>query len=91
MGIKEYLQTLNKKMRSYDKSAKNPFLEYNYAYNPFKSAISQTYVWVERENGKNTALNDFEACSPENKNKAESAFDTSESTENPLKNEKGGD
>ena len=37
-------------MKNYDKNAKNPFLEYNYAYNPFKSAISQTYVWVERIN-----------------------------------------
>ena len=48
MGIKEYFSTLNKKMKAYDKNAKNPFLEYNYAYNPFKSAISQTYVWVEK-------------------------------------------
>jgi len=50
MGIKEYFFELNKKMKNYDKNAKNPFLEYNYAYNPFKSAISQTYVWVERIN-----------------------------------------
>jgi len=50
MNIKKYLQELNKKTNDYNKSAKNPFLEYNYAYNPFKSAISQTYVWVERIN-----------------------------------------
>lgn len=50
MDIKEYFSALNKKMKSYDKNAKNPFLEYNYAYNPFKSVISQTYVWVERLN-----------------------------------------
>ncbi len=81
MGIKEYLQTLNKKMRSYDKSAKNPFLEYNYAYNPFKSAISQTYVWVERENEKNNP-GVLDSSAPLN---------TSENMENPLKNEKGGD
>ena len=50
MNIKKYLQELNKKTNDYNKNAKNPFLEYNYAYNPFKSAISQTYVWVERIN-----------------------------------------
>lgn len=75
MGIKEYLQTLNKKMKSYDKSAKNPFLEYNYAYNPFKSVISQTYVWVENEQ----------------KDTQEDAFTTSENMENPVKKEKGGE
>lgn len=48
MDIKEYILFLNKKVKKYEKSAKNPFLEYNYAYNPFKSAISQTYVWVEK-------------------------------------------
>ena len=50
MNIKKYLQELNKKTNDYNKNAKNPFLEYNYAYNPFKSAISQTYVWVESIN-----------------------------------------
>lgn len=50
MNIKKYLQELNKKTNNYNKNAKNPFLEYNYAYNPFKSVISQTYVWVERIN-----------------------------------------
>jgi len=48
MNIREYFKELNEKMKCYDKNAKNPFLEYNYAYNPFKSAISQTYVWVEK-------------------------------------------
>ena len=50
MNIKKNIQELNKKTNDYNKNAKNPFLEYNYAYNPFKSAISQTYVWVERIN-----------------------------------------
>ncbi len=68
MGIKEYFIILNKKMKKYDKNAKNPFLEYNYAYNPFKSAISQTYVWVEQENTKegqnyNTSFNNSENIS----------------------------
>ena len=48
MNIKEFLQDLNKKINAYDKKAKNPFLEYNYAHNPFKSAVSETRVWVER-------------------------------------------
>lgn len=48
MNIKEYLKELNKKVKAYDKKAKNPFLEYNYAHNPFKSAVSETKVWVEK-------------------------------------------
>ncbi len=47
MDIKEYLKELQKKVNCYDKKAKNPFLEYNYAHNPFKSAVSETKVWVE--------------------------------------------
>ncbi len=49
MNIKKYLQELNKKLMIIIKRQKS-VLEYNYAYNPFKSAISQTYVWVERIN-----------------------------------------
>ncbi len=52
MNIKKSLQELKRRINLYDKNAKNPFLEYNYAYNPFKSAISQTYVWVEKVNSK---------------------------------------
>ena len=48
MNIKEFLKELNKKINHYDKTAKNPFLEYNYAHNPFKSAIRETRVWVEK-------------------------------------------
>jgi len=81
MSIKEYFFELNKRMKKYDKNAKNPFLEYNYAYNPFKSAISQTYVWVERENEKNAADS---ICPTE-------YFNTSKNIENPLKDEKGGE
>lgn len=47
MNIKKFLQELNKKADCYNKNAKNPFLEYNYAHNPFKSAVSETRVWVE--------------------------------------------
>lgn len=53
MNIKEFLQELNKKINHYDKNAKNPFLEYNYAHNPFKSAIRETRVWVEKADPKN--------------------------------------
>lgn len=49
MDIKEYLKNINKKVKNAEKSAKNPFLEKNFAYNPFMSAIEQTYIWVERK------------------------------------------
>ena len=37
-----------KKVNNYDKKAKNPFLENNYNYNPFKSIYQQTYIWIEK-------------------------------------------
>jgi len=46
--IINHVKELNKKINHYDKTAKNPFLEYNYAHNPFKSAIRETRVWVEK-------------------------------------------
>lgn len=48
MDIKEFIKEINRKIKTYDNEARNPFLEYNYAYNPFKSVIHQTYVWVEK-------------------------------------------
>lgn len=48
MDIKEYIKILNKKIEKADKKAKNPFLEHDFAYNPFMSAIEQTYIWIER-------------------------------------------
>lgn len=48
MEMKEYVEKLKKEMKKMDKKAKNPFLEHNFAYNPFMSAIEQTYIWVER-------------------------------------------
>lgn len=48
MNVREYFKQLNKKMNKVNDKAKNPFLEYNFAYNPFMSAIEQTYIWVER-------------------------------------------
>lgn len=47
-NIKNYFKILNEKINQYDKKAKNPFLEYNYAHNPFKSAVLETKVWVEK-------------------------------------------
>ncbi len=47
MDLKEYLDFINEKTDKINKKAKNPFLEQNFAYNPFISAIEQTYVWVE--------------------------------------------
>lgn len=52
MDIKEYLKQLNKKTKDINKKAKNPFLEHSFAYNPFMSAIEQTYIWVERNKGR---------------------------------------
>jgi hypothetical protein len=37
-----------KKVKNYDKRAKNPFLENEYSYNPFKSIYEQTYIWIEK-------------------------------------------
>ncbi len=57
MNIKKSLQELKKIINQYDKNAKNPFLEYNYAYNPFKSAVSETQVWVEKVTRKEEESN----------------------------------
>lgn len=48
MEMKEYVDKLRLEMKKMDRKAKNPFLEHNFAYNPFMSAIEQTYIWVER-------------------------------------------
>ena len=48
MNIKEYFRQVNKRVKKMDDKARNPFLESNFAYNPFMSAIEQTYIWVER-------------------------------------------
>lgn len=52
MDIKEYFKTINKSVKKVDDKAKNPFLEHSFAYNPFMSAIEQTYIWVERTKKK---------------------------------------
>lgn len=45
--IIKYMDIMIKKMNKYDKKAKNPFLEANFDYNPFKSIYEQTYIWVD--------------------------------------------
>ena len=52
MELKEYLNELKSRVKKLDSKAKNPFLEYDYSYNPFKSALKQTYVWIEKESEK---------------------------------------
>lgn len=52
MSIKNYFQKLNNKSEEIGKKAKNPFLERDFAYNPFTSAIEQTYIWVESKNAR---------------------------------------
>lgn len=53
MDIKEYLKQVNKKTDKLNEKARNPFLEYSFAYNPFINAIEQTYIWVEKNTRKN--------------------------------------
>lgn len=52
MDFKEYVEQLNRKVEKASKKAKNPFLEYSFAYNPFMGAIEQTYIWVERNKAR---------------------------------------
>ncbi len=43
----KYIKLLINKMKKYDKKAKNPFLNKDFKYNPFKSIYEQTYIWVD--------------------------------------------
>lgn len=52
MEFEKFIIKLNTKAKKADKKAKNPFLENDFAYNPFMSAIEQTYVWIEREKSR---------------------------------------
>jgi len=51
-NFKKYIIKINTKAKKADKKARNPFLEHNFAYNPFMSAIEQTYIWVEQKKGR---------------------------------------
>lgn len=52
MKFKDYFDDIKIKTDKMDKRAKNPFIEYDYSYNPFKGAFKQTYVWIEKERKK---------------------------------------
>lgn len=56
MKLREYFRDVGSKVNKMDKKAKNPFLDYDYSYNPFKGAFKQTYVWIEKENNKEGEL-----------------------------------
>lgn len=47
MKLLAYTKLLNKKIRSADNKAKNPFMDYGSSYNPFSRPIYNTLVWIE--------------------------------------------
>ncbi len=49
MNFGEYVKQVKLKMHKLDEFAQNPILDKDFSYNPFQSALSQTYVWIERE------------------------------------------
>jgi len=50
MDIKTYLNEIREKVKHYDKTAQNPFVQKTqFEHNPFAGALSQTYIWVEPE------------------------------------------
>ena len=49
MNFGEYVKQVKLKMHKLDEFAKNPILDKDFSYNPFQNALSQTYVWIERE------------------------------------------
>ena len=50
IGIINLLKFIKRKVGILDKTAKNPFIQEDYEYNPFKPVFSRTYVWVENHN-----------------------------------------
>lgn len=55
MNFGEYVKQVKLKINKLDKFAQNPILNKDFSYNPFQNALSQTYVWIERE-GQNDKL-----------------------------------
>lgn len=47
MKLIAYAKLLNKKINSAHKKAKNPFMNANLSYNPFRRSIYNTLVWIE--------------------------------------------
>ena len=54
--IKHLFKNLSDEIEKYDNKAKNPFLENNFEYNPFKSIYEQTYIWVEKPKNIKNAM-----------------------------------
>lgn len=54
MNLISYIKKINDKIKEFDEMATNPFTNPDFEYNPFKNAFSQTYVWLDDENSKNT-------------------------------------
>lgn len=49
MNLTAYARLLHKKINSAHRKAKNPFVDSNWAYNPFNKPVYTTVVWVEPE------------------------------------------
>lgn len=47
MKLLAYAKLLNRKINSANNKAKNPFIDYDSALNPFSKPIYNTLVWVE--------------------------------------------
>ena len=54
MRLLAYAKLLNRKIKSADIQAKNPFMDSNVSLNPFSSKFYNTLVWVEQEDDKYT-------------------------------------
>ncbi len=62
MNIKEYINKIKSKINILNKYAKNPFVDESLSYNPFKSAFTHTYVWVEDNKCTTGENNDCNIC-----------------------------
>ena len=54
MKISDYFKEINSKADAINKKKKNPFVDYDYSTNPFRGAFKQTYIWIEKEEEKET-------------------------------------
>lgn len=48
-----YARLLNRKIKSADKKAKNPYIDYDFTHNPFGRTFNNTLVWVEEDSKTN--------------------------------------
>ena len=49
MKLNDYAKIIKDKITHAHQTAKNPFVDGDYTYNPFKSVFNRTYVWIEEE------------------------------------------